>query len=63
MDVFMSYNKALLTSRLILDASADSENENMVKGLKEVGIPGDYVNKLARIFHDVEIYEDPKHPV
>ncbi|ODM87740.1 Cullin-5 [Orchesella cincta] len=52
-DVFMRYHKAHLTRRLILDASADSEKEeNMVEWLREVGMPADYVNKLA---HSINI--------
>jgi cullin-5 len=58
-DVFMRYHKAHLTRRLILDASADSEKEeNMVEWLREVGMPADYVNKLARMFQDVKVSED-----
>ncbi|CAB1352311.1 unnamed protein product [Coregonus sp. 'balchen'] len=48
-DVFMRYHKAHLTRRLILDISADSE---------EVGMPADYVNKLARMFQDIKVSED-----
>ncbi len=55
----MRYHKAHLTRRLILDASADSEKEeNMVEWLREVGMPADYVNKLARMFQDVKVSED-----
>lgn len=58
-DVFMRYHKAHLTRRLILDASADSEKEeNMVEWLREVGMPADYVNKLARMFQDIKVSED-----
>lgn len=58
-DVFMRYHKAHLTRRLILDTSADSEKEeNMVEWLREVGMPADYVNKLARMFQDVKVSED-----
>uniref|UniRef100_UPI00358EEC98 cullin-5 isoform X1 n=1 Tax=Myxine glutinosa TaxID=7769 RepID=UPI00358EEC98 len=58
-DVFMRYHKAHLTRRLILDISADSETEeNMVEWLREVGMPADYVNKLARMFQDVKVSED-----
>ncbi|CAH1118782.1 unnamed protein product [Phaedon cochleariae] len=58
-DVFMRYHKAHLTRRLILDASADSEKEeDMVEWLREVGMPADYVNKLARMFQDVKVSED-----
>ncbi|XP_015515135.1 cullin-5 [Neodiprion pinetum] len=58
-DVFMRYHKAHLTRRLILDTSADSEKEeNMVEWLREVGMPADYVNKLARMFQDVKISQD-----
>ncbi|XP_054272027.1 cullin-5-like [Macrosteles quadrilineatus] len=58
-DVFMRFHKAHLTRRLILDTSADSEKEeNMVEWLREVGMPADYVNKLARMFQDVKVSED-----
>ncbi|GIY97613.1 hypothetical protein CEXT_725891 [Caerostris extrusa] len=58
-DVFMRYHKAHLTRRLILDSSADSEKEeNMVEWLRDVGMPADYVNKLARMFQDVKVSED-----
>ncbi|XP_019639152.1 PREDICTED: cullin-5-like isoform X1 [Branchiostoma belcheri] len=58
-DVFMRYHKAHLTRRLILDSSADSEKEeNMVEWLREVGMPADYVNKLARMFQDIKVSED-----
>ncbi|KAG7259060.1 hypothetical protein CRUP_030046 [Coryphaenoides rupestris] len=50
---------AHLTRRLILDISADSEiEENMVEWLREVGMPADYVNKLARMFQDIKVSED-----
>lgn len=55
----MRYHKAHLTRRLILDISADSEiEENMVEWLREVGMPADYVNKLARMFQDIKVSED-----
>ncbi|XP_037804406.1 cullin-5-like isoform X1 [Penaeus monodon] len=58
-DVFMRYHKAHLTRRLILDTSADSEKEeNMVEWLREVGMPADFVNKLARMFQDIKVSED-----
>lgn len=58
-DVFMLYHKAHLTRRLILDSSADSEKEeDMVEWLREVGMPADYVNKLARMFQDIKVSED-----
>ncbi|XP_312548.6 cullin-5 [Anopheles gambiae] len=58
-DVFMRYHKAHLTRRLILDSSADSEKEeDMVEWLREVGMPADYVNKLARMFQDIKVSED-----
>ncbi|KAF4517336.1 hypothetical protein B566_EDAN007290 [Ephemera danica] len=58
-DVFMRYHKAHLTRRLILDTSADSEkDENMVGWLREVGMPADFVNKLARMFQDIKVSED-----
>lgn len=42
--------------RLILDSSADSEKEeDMVEWLREVGMPADYVNKLARMFQDIKV--------
>ncbi|KAK2185672.1 hypothetical protein NP493_226g00009 [Ridgeia piscesae] len=58
-DVFMRYHKVHLTRRLILDTSADNEKEeNMVEWLREVGMPADYVNKLARMFQDIKVSED-----
>ncbi|XP_072152615.1 cullin-5 isoform X2 [Bemisia tabaci] len=58
-DVFMRFHKAHLTRRLILDTSADSEKEeNMVEWLREIGMPADYVNKLARMFQDIKVSED-----
>lgn len=58
-DVFMRYHKAHLTRRLILDTSVDSEREeDMVEWLREVGMPADYVNKLARMFQDVKVSQD-----
>lgn len=43
--------------RLILDSSADSEKEeDMVEWLREVGMPADYVNKLARMFQDIKVH-------
>jgi len=58
-DVFMRYHKAHLTRRLILDTSADNEKEeNMVEWLREVGMPAEYVNKLARMFQDIKVSED-----
>lgn len=58
-DVFMRYHKAHLTRRLILDCSVDSEKEeNMVEWLRDVGMPADYVNKLARMFQDIKVSED-----
>jgi hypothetical protein len=41
---------------LILDSSADSEKEeDMVEMLREIGMPADYVNKLARMFQDIKV--------
>ena len=55
-DVFMRYAKAHLTRRLILETSADSEKEeNMVEWLREVGMPADFINKLARMFQDIKV--------
>jgi cullin-5 len=58
-DVFMRYHKTHLTRRLILETSADSEKEeNMVEWLRDVGMPAEYVNKLARMFQDMKVSED-----
>lgn len=58
-DVFMRYHKVHLTRRLILGTSADSEKEeDIVEWLREVGMPADYVNKLARMFQDIKVSED-----
>ena len=55
----MRYHKAHLTRRLILDTSADSEKEeNMVEWLRDVGMPADYVNRLARMFQDIKVSDD-----
>lgn len=48
--------------RLILDSSADSEKEeDMVEWLREVGMPADYVNKLARMFQDIKVSQHLQH--
>lgn len=58
-DVFMRYHKAHLTRRLILDSSADTGmEETMLEWLREVGMPADYVNKLARMFQDIKVSSD-----
>lgn len=58
-DVFMRYHKAHLTRRLILDCSTDNDlEENMVEWLRDVGMPADYINKLARMFQDIKVSED-----
>lgn len=55
----MRYHKAHLTRRLILDTTTDSEKEeNMVDMLREVGMPADFVNKLARMFQDIKVSQD-----
>jgi cullin-5 len=58
-DVFMRYYKTHLTRRLILETSADSEKEEaMVEWLRDVGMPAEYINKLARMFQDIKVSED-----
>ncbi|XP_037944656.1 cullin-5 [Teleopsis dalmanni] len=58
-DVFMRYHKVHLTRRLILGTSADSEKEeDIVEWLREVGMPADYVNRLARMFQDIKVSDD-----
>lgn len=58
-DVFMRYHKAHLTRRLILDCSTDNDlEENMVEWLRDVGMPADYINKLARMFQDIKVSDD-----
>ncbi|KAL5285463.1 CUL5 family protein [Megaselia abdita] len=58
-DVFMKYHKVHLTRRLILGTSADSEKEeDIVEWLREVGMPADYVNRLARMFQDIKVSDD-----
>ncbi|XP_065837404.1 cullin-5-like [Oscarella lobularis] len=58
-DVFMRYHKAHLSRRLVLGTSADSEKEeNLVEWFREVGMPAEYVNKLARMFQDIKVSED-----
>ena len=55
----MKFYKAHLTRRLILDASADNDKEEMmVNWLREVGMPADFVNKLSRMFQDLKVSED-----
>lgn len=50
------YKFFFFRSRLILDSSADSEKEeDIVEWLREVGMPADYVNKLARMFQDIKV--------
>ena len=45
--------------RILLFYSADSEKEeDMVEWLREVGMPADYVNKLARMFQDIKVSDD-----
>lgn len=42
--------------RLILGTSVDSEKEeDIVEWLREVGMPADYVNRLARMFQDIKV--------
>ena len=37
----------------------DSElEENMVEWLREIGMPVEFVNKLARMFQDIKVSED-----
>ena len=58
-DVFMRFAKNHLTRRLILDLSADSEKEeNMVEWLREVGMPADFINNMARMFQDIKVSDD-----
>ncbi|KAJ6215897.1 hypothetical protein RDWZM_010397 [Blomia tropicalis] len=58
-DMFMKFYKAHLIRRLILDASADNDKEEMmVNWLREVGMPADFVNKLSRMFQDLKVSED-----
>lgn len=46
----------LLVCSLILGTSADSEKEeDIVEWLREVGMPADYVNRLARMFQDIKV--------
>ena len=53
------YYKTHLTRRLILETSADSEKEEaMVEWLRDVGMPAEYINKLARMFQDIKVSED-----
>lgn len=41
---------------MILGTSADSEKEeDIVEWLREVGMPADYVNRLARMFQDIKV--------
>ena len=55
----MKFYKAHLTRRLILDASADNDKEEMmVNWLREAGMPADFVNKLSRMFQDLKVSED-----
>lgn len=58
-DVFMKYHKSHLTRRLILETSVDSElEESMVEWLRDIGMPVEFVNKLARMFQDIKVSED-----
>lgn len=39
-----------------MGTSADSEKEeDIVEWLREVGMPADYVNRLARMFQDIKV--------
>ncbi|KAM7539100.1 hypothetical protein Aperf_G00000049573 [Anoplocephala perfoliata] len=61
-DLFMEAHKAHLMRRLILETSADSEIEEfMVEKLREVGMPAELVNRLARMFQDIKVSQDLSH--
>ncbi|EUB63203.1 Cullin-5 [Echinococcus granulosus] len=58
-DLFMEAHKAHLMRRLILETSADNELEEfMVEKLREVGMPAELVNRLARMFQDIKVSHD-----
>uniref|UniRef100_A0A0X3P9L1 Cullin-5 n=2 Tax=Schistocephalus solidus TaxID=70667 RepID=A0A0X3P9L1_SCHSO len=58
-DVFMLGHKSHLMRRLILETSADNElEEQMVERLREVGMPAELVNSLARMFQDIKVSQD-----
>uniref|UniRef100_T1J7E6 Cullin-5 n=1 Tax=Strigamia maritima TaxID=126957 RepID=T1J7E6_STRMM len=53
-DIFMIYYKSHLARRLILETSADCKHEKMmIEGLKAV-MPPEYVNKVVKMFDDVD---------
>lgn len=55
----MRFHKAHLARRLILEASADQEKEEMmVNRLREAGMPADFINKLYRMLTDIEVSKD-----
>lgn len=56
--LFIRLYKAHLTRRLLLDASVDLDREEqMVTRLREVGMPADALNSLARMFADLKVSE------
>lgn len=70
----MRYHKTHLSRRLILELVADQEKEEMlvskfrvsllkfffkkILGIKEAGMPVDFVNKLFRMLQDIEVNKD-----
>ncbi|CAK9295071.1 unnamed protein product [Gordionus sp. m RMFG-2023] len=58
-DIFMRFYKSNLTRRLILEISADNSlDELMIDMLKNTGISADYINKLLRMFQDINISKE-----
>ncbi|EDV25026.1 uncharacterized protein TRIADDRAFT_24784 [Trichoplax adhaerens] len=58
-DVFMRYYKVHLMKRLLLDITADQEmEENMIEWLRNIEMPVEFINKLAKMFHDIHISHD-----
>ncbi|CBY40740.1 unnamed protein product [Oikopleura dioica] len=57
-DLFMRHHKLHLTRRLVLNVSNDLQlEENFVDGLRAIGMPSEYVNKLQRMFQDIKLSE------
>ncbi|KAL3319873.1 Cullin-5 [Cichlidogyrus casuarinus] len=58
-DVFMRVHKSHLMRRLLLETSADNDLEvEMIDRLQSVGMPGEQVNRLRRMFQDIKVSLD-----
>ncbi|KAF7260666.1 hypothetical protein EG68_02080 [Paragonimus skrjabini miyazakii] len=58
-DIFMRFYKTHLMRRLLLGVSTDNELEKvMVDRLRNVGMPAEQLNKLSRMFQDMQLSHD-----